>query len=82
MAEYFAGIAPILKKFGGRYLVAGPVQPVEGAWKPKAVAVMEFPSMAALQGWYSSPEYAPLLKLRKEHSATQAVVAEGFIPPG
>ena len=27
--------------------------------------IIEFPSMAALNSWYNSPEYQPLIALRK-----------------
>jgi uncharacterized protein (DUF1330 family) len=30
------------------------------------MVIIEFPSMAALQTWYHSPEYQPLIQLRKQ----------------
>jgi uncharacterized protein (DUF1330 family) len=30
------------------------------------VVVIEFPNMEALNAWYSSPEYQPLIALRKQ----------------
>jgi uncharacterized protein (DUF1330 family) len=81
MKEYFDRVTPIIQKFGGRYLVRGPSQTVEGTWTPPIMAVLEFPDMASLQGWYGSPEYAPWLKFRQEHATTKAVVSEGFAPP-
>ena len=34
-------------------------------WKPERVVVIEFPDMDSLNGWYNSPEYQPLIALRK-----------------
>jgi uncharacterized protein (DUF1330 family) len=81
MNEYFGKVLPMVAKNGGRYLVAGPAQVLEGTWKPRALAVVEFPTMEALQGFYDSAEYAPLMKFRKENADTHIVVAEGFVPP-
>ena len=36
-----------------------------GHWNPERVVIIEFPSMAALNNWYSSPDYQPLIALRK-----------------
>ena len=32
---------------------------------PERVVVIEFPDMAAINAWYASPEYQPLIELRK-----------------
>ena len=37
----------------------------ELGWSAERVVVIEFPNMAAINSWYSSPEYQPLIELRK-----------------
>jgi uncharacterized protein (DUF1330 family) len=37
-----------------------------GHWKPERVVIIEFPDKARLDAWYASPEYQPLIALRKE----------------
>ncbi len=76
--EYREKFGPALEKFGGKTLCAGPPDVVEGSWKPARVVILEFPNPAAFRSWYASPEYAPVLKLRREGATTRAaVVIEG-----
>jgi uncharacterized protein (DUF1330 family) len=55
-----------IARYGGRYLVRGADPRVqEGEWPAEArVVIVEFPSMAELQRWYSSAEYAEALEVR------------------
>jgi len=64
---YRTRVAPTIAKHGGRYLTKGGSHqlPEGGHWKPERVVIIEFPDMNALQGWYASPEYQPLIALRK-----------------
>ncbi len=78
-SEYRAKLGPTLAKYGGRPLFAGEPDVLEGAWTPRRAVLLEFPSMAALRGWYHSAEYAPLLELRKRGALTNMVAVEA--PP-
>ena len=79
---YRERVAPLVEKHGGRYLVrGGELHPVEGDFGLKRLVVLEFPSLDAARGFYGSPEYAPLLKLRLEASRSHVVFVEG-VPPG
>lgn len=66
--EYRTKVGPLIARFGGRYLTKGSThrQPEGGHWKPERMVVIEFPDMQALDAWYRSPEYQPLISLRKE----------------
>ena len=76
--EYREKFGSALEKHGGKTLCAGPPQVIEGNWNPARVVVLEFPSTAAFQDWYASPEYAAVLRLRQEGATTHAaVVVEG-----
>ena len=74
--EYRKQVPAVIAKYGGRYLVrGGKVEPLEGAWSPKRLVAVEFPSMEQALTWYRSAEYAPLIKLRQKASrGTQAIV--------
>ena len=65
---YRTKVGPLIARFGGRYLTKGSThrQPEGGHWKPERMVVIEFPDMQALDAWYRSPEYQPLISLRKE----------------
>jgi uncharacterized protein (DUF1330 family) len=39
--------------------------PEGGHWNPERVVIIQFPDMASLNAWYTSPEYQPLIALRK-----------------
>jgi uncharacterized protein (DUF1330 family) len=76
--EYRRQAVPLVGKFGGRFLVrGGAILPLEGNWKPKRLVIIEFPSMDALQAWYQSAEYAPMLAQRQSASVGSAVAAQG-----
>ena len=66
--EYRTKVGPLIARFGGRYLTkGGSHKQLEGGhWKPERVVIIEFPDMQSLDAWYSSPEYQPLITLRKE----------------
>ena len=67
--EYRAQVPAVLAKYEGRFLVRGPqVTVVEGKYDGQRLVVIEFPSMAQLEQFYRSPEYAPLIALRKSAS--------------
>ena len=65
--EYRTNVGPMIAKYGGRYITKGGTHklPEGGHWNPERVVIVEFPSMEALNRWYNSPEYQPLIALRK-----------------
>ena len=78
MKEYAAGVADTVKQYGGKMIVRGGAFEVkEGGWTPKRVIVLEFKDMATLKGWYDSPEYTPLKKMRLASSRSNAIMVEG-----
>ncbi|MEJ2323052.1 MAG: DUF1330 domain-containing protein [Gammaproteobacteria bacterium] len=79
---YVAAVGPTIFAHGGEILVAGPGStPVEGA-PGEVTVVLRFPSMAALQGWYDSPEYQAIIDLRRNSTDGHLVFAEQFVLPG
>ena len=66
--EYRTKVGPMIAKHGGRYLTKGGTHrmPEGGHWKPERVVIIEFPDMRSLNAWYNSPEYQPLIALRKQ----------------
>jgi uncharacterized protein (DUF1330 family) len=69
MAAYSSSLPPIYAKFAGRYLaIGGPGRGVEhlhGDWGPRAVMLGEFPDVAAIDGFWWSPDYRAAAKLRE-----------------
>jgi uncharacterized protein (DUF1330 family) len=77
--EYKRRVAPLIAKFGGKYLVRGGAHAVlEGNWRPTRLVVVEFPDRAAIDAWYASPDYAPLIPLRHRAAESDLLVVEGI----
>ena len=66
--DYRVRVAPMIAKHGGRYLTKGGSHrfPEQPHWHPQRVVIIEFPDMDRLTAWFESPEYQPLVKMRKE----------------
>jgi uncharacterized protein (DUF1330 family) len=76
--EYRKQVMAVVAKYGGKFIVrGGRVEALEGAWAPKRFVALEFPSMEQAQKWYRSPEYAPLIALRKKASRGKLILVEG-----
>jgi uncharacterized protein (DUF1330 family) len=76
---YLREAAPMINRFGGRYLTrVGTHKVLEGDWRPNRVVIIEFPDMAALDAWYRLPEYQPLIALRQSASSDVLIAVEGL----
>jgi len=63
---YRRQVAPLIERHGGRYLTRGGSHRVlDGSWHPNRAVIIEFADMATLMAWYESPEYQPLIALRR-----------------
>ncbi len=72
-AEYRRQVLPLVEQHGGRFIVrGGRHQVLEGEWRPQRVVIIEFPDMAALEGWYRSPDYTRLIALRQARRAARS----------
>ncbi len=77
-AQYGQQVPAVIEQYGGRYLVRGGAMEVaEGEWEVPRMVVVEFPSMEALQRFYHSPEYAPLIQLRQQSARSVLALVEG-----
>jgi uncharacterized protein (DUF1330 family) len=77
--EYRRQVAATIEQYGGRFLVrGGALRTLEGDWQPGRLVVLEFPSTEALQNWYGSAEYGPLITLRQSASTGSLVAVEGI----
>ena len=78
-AEYQQKVPATIAAYGGRYLVrGGATEALEGGWSPKRFVILEFPSVAQLKTWYTSPEYVPLIAIRQRTTRSKLVAAEGI----
>lgn len=76
--SYRREVPATVAKYGGRFIVrGGAFEVLEGNWQPKRLVVLEFPSTEALQRWYRSDDYKPLMAQRQAHSTGNLVAVEG-----
>jgi uncharacterized protein (DUF1330 family) len=79
---YRAQAPATIAAFGGRYLARGGTgRRLEGDIVARRQVLLEFPDMAALEAWYGSDAYRPLLELRQRCSTGDVMAFEGVPPP-
>ena len=77
-ARYRDAVAPLVGRFGGRYLVrGGKLDVLEGDWPMPRLVVIEFQSVAAARHFYESPEYQQILRLRTGSAGGTVAIVEG-----
>jgi len=78
---YKSAVAPIVSKFGGRYIVrGGQMQAVEGDAPKDRVVVLEFDNLAAARAFVESEEYRPVAEIRHKTAKSRVMIVEGIIP--
>ena len=60
----------------------GELHPLEGDLGLTRLVVLELPPIEAARRFNASPEYVPLLRLRRESAASEIVLVEGWTPLG
>ncbi len=76
--EYRQKVGPIVAQYGGRFLVRGAeARVLEGNPPIRRLAILEFPTLAAAQKFYDSPEYKPVLGLRLASATSNVILVEG-----
>jgi len=76
--EYRVLAKPTMGKYGARLLAgSNDAEIIEGQPIGRRVVVVEFPSRAAFDGWYSDPEYAEALAIRLKATKGVALLVDG-----
>ena len=76
--EYRGKVAPLVEKYGGKYLVRGGAsETVEGPWSPARLVVIEFESVAKAREFYFSEDYKPVMDIRLRASNGSVLIVEG-----
>ena len=76
--EYRQQVAPLVAKYGGRYVVrGGAIETVEGAWSPKRLVILEFENLERLKAWYGGDDYRPVMAMRHRAANSNVVIVEG-----
>jgi uncharacterized protein (DUF1330 family) len=79
--QYPPAVAPTVAGFGGKVLVADYEPAVMEGSPEKVVVVLEFPSLEKARGWYGSPEYNAVKRLRTSTTEGWLMIANEFAKP-
>jgi len=74
--DYAPKVAGTVQSYGGRFLTSGKLTALEGN-APQRFVIIAFDSVEKARAWYDSPEYKPLLAIRKNTATTTLFIAEG-----
>jgi uncharacterized protein (DUF1330 family) len=78
---YRQAVPAIIEKFGGRYLVRGSFEQVEGRSECDRLVVIEFPSFVAAKAFYNSLEYQAIIRGRTDNARSIIMLAEEYKHP-
>ena len=66
-----------IKQYGGKVLArGGPIELLEGSWKPSRLVILEFESVEAAEKWHGSPEYEAAKAIREKASRSNVIIAD------
>jgi uncharacterized protein (DUF1330 family) len=76
--EYKKLAGATVERYGGKYIVrGGPMETLEGDWKPKRIVVLQFESTQRAKDWLNCEEYCEPRKMRHRTARTRMIVVEG-----
>ena len=79
---YRTRAAASIVQHGGKYLArGGKIELLEGAWEPRTIIIVEFPTIEQARAWYRSPEYAAALGVRDEALSRNLILVDGINIP-
>jgi uncharacterized protein (DUF1330 family) len=75
--EYRERVAPIIRKFGGEYLLRSDrLSPVSGPWTVERIVLIRFDTREQLRRCFRSDEYRAVAPLREQSTISRAMVIE------
>ena len=78
-ATYRKEVPATVAAFGGKFVVrGGQLTTLEGEWPHPRLVIIEFPSRAAAEGWYRSPEYQKIMSLRLNSAVGNLIIVDGL----
>ena len=88
--QYRINVEPLIKKFGGKYLVRSggmafdkdpdrKVIPVVGGWNPNRIIIVQWDSMEQLQNLSSSADYKAVAELREKSASTKSIIVKEYL---
>jgi uncharacterized protein (DUF1330 family) len=64
--EYAVRVAPIIERYGGKYIAVDKAPDVRsGEWPFVRTLIVAYSNAAAARSWYDSPEYQEMIPIRQ-----------------
>ena len=77
--KFMKEVRPLIESAGGSYLArGGELRVYEGDYEPRRLVIIEFPSLSAMDEFYSSEAYQKLKLVRDECSSSRLMAVEGL----
>ncbi len=77
--RYRDAVAPMVARFGGKYLVrGGATECLEGTWPSSRMVIIAFESMESAKTFYNSEDYQKILPYRLNASEGVLILADGY----
>tara|TARA_B100000524_G_C23633923_1_gene364206 strand:- start:41 stop:331 length:291 start_codon:yes stop_codon:yes gene_type:complete len=77
--EYVNKVTPIVKKFGGEFLVRnGEYKIFDGETDFPRIILLKFPSYERALQWYNSEEYKPVKQIRLDNAEGTNIIIRGL----
>ena len=83
LQPYAAVAMPLVRAAGARFVSTGgrkDIELLEGNFRNLSVTVLQFPSMAALEGFYGDPAYQKVIPVRQSAGDYVVLAIDGFVP--
>lgn len=75
--EYIEKVTPIIKKYGGEYILRSEkVTILTGDWNLKRILLIRFESKEKIQECLQSPEYKKIAHLRENSTTSKAIIIQ------
>ena len=75
---YRSGVGAAMEKFGARVISNDPdFKVLEGEWPGVSNVIIEFDDMAAVESWYASDDYKPMLEMRLGSARGNLIAVNG-----
>tara|TARA_R110002167_G_scaffold349844_1_gene561834 strand:- start:50240 stop:50542 length:303 start_codon:yes stop_codon:yes gene_type:complete len=75
---YTQAVPPLIKKFGGEYIVMGAPELIEGECAPKSLVISQWPNCEAAHVFWNSAEYAAAKKYREGTGQFNIMLIDGL----
>jgi len=79
--RYMARTPELVARFGGRFLVRGQAELLEGEPPPRRVVLVEFPDAQSARALWESPEYRELAAIRQASARARVLLLHGVDEP-